>query len=327
MKQIKLLEILVQKYQLKDGQTITKGELEEISNNEKIELRDLICILGCYYGIFYKDELKWSRINLDKKRDARGKIKLIKMDLKYLPEYGERAYTKKEIEKICKRYEVSIEDFITYVNGYKICYYENMEIIMRNKNGIWIGKTPYLSSDFVAKNYEFLRKRLEMIAKKIDNMYDIGIQEELLDWGVDTVLKRGDIEKNLSFDKERIINKLLYRAKFNMIDYAIKYLKRFKTNSQIDNLMYYEQYEKNNSIQQWLYPIKFTIIQRIILQEIIRRYNDIESRNAVLRNVYIKLDMKKSEFYNELKNIQKLILDFKKAKIGSDGRIIINEQI
>jgi len=249
------------------------------------------------------------------------------MDLKYLPEYGERAYTKKEIEKICKRYEVSIEDFITYVNGYKICYYENMEIIMRNKNGIWIGKTPYLSSDFVAKNYEFLRKRLEMIAKKIDNMYDIGIQEELLDWGVDTVLKRGDIEKNLSFDKERIINKLLYRAKFNMIDYAIKYLKRFKTNSQIDNLMYYEQYEKNNSIQQWLYPIKFTIIQRIILQEIIRRYNDIESRNAVLRNVYIKLDMKKSEFYNELKNIQKLILDFKKAKIGSDGRIIINEQI
>lgn len=328
MKKTKLITNLTKKYNLKDKQIITKAELQKISDNDNIELKDLIFILGCYYGILYKTEEKWTRININKIFTTKENIKLIKADLKYIKGYGERSYTKKEIEEICNEYEVNVEDFLTYINRYKTCYYENMEVMIKNKKGLWIGKSPYLSREFITKNFLSLKQKIEIISYKVDQIYNIGIKEELADFAINRTLKRGNIERNLSFDKDRIINKLLYRAKFDMIDYVIKYLKRFKGNIEVEDVTYYEQYDEKNSIQKWLYPIKFKLNQRIILEEIIRNiYNTTESRTVILKMIYKKLNIRKLDFYNELAEIQKLLLTFDKAKICSNGRVIINEQI
>lgn len=328
MHQTKLQTKLSKKYELKDGQTITKGELEEISDKEKIELRDLILILGCYYGILYKSEMKTTKINLAKAYSIREKINLIRLDLRYIEEYGERSYTKKEIENICEEYEVEVEEFLTYISRYKICYYENIEIIMRNKKGLRIGRSPELSPKFISENFLNIEQKIQKISHKIDQIYNIGIKEELAEFAINKTLTRGNIEKNLEFDTERIISKLLYKAKFDMINYVIDYIKTFKYTNSIDSIKYYEQYGEENDIQEWLYPIKFELIQRIIIEEIIQRMHEtLEDRMSTLKQIYKKLGMKKIEFYEELSKIQKLFLTFNKAKICSNGRIIINEQI
>jgi len=328
MDQTKLQTKLVEKYELKNEQTITKGELQEISNNEKIDLRDLIFVLGCYYGILYKSEMKRTKINLNKAYTIREKVNLIRLDLRYIEEYGERSYTKEEIEKICKEYEVELEEFLTYISKYKICYYENIEIIMRNKKGLWIGKAPELSSKFISENFLNIKQKIEIISNKIDRIYNIGIKEELADFAINKTLKRGNIERNLEFDRERVISKLLYKAKFDMINYVINYIKRFKYSIPTDSIKYYEQYGEKNDIQEWLYPIRFALIQRIIIEEIVQRMHEtLEDRVATLKSIYIKLGMKRIEFYNELSEIQKLFLSFNKAKVCSNGRVIINEQI
>lgn len=48
MKRFELRSKIQKKYELENGQRITIKRLIEISENEKIEMKDLILILGCY---------------------------------------------------------------------------------------------------------------------------------------------------------------------------------------------------------------------------------------------------------------------------------------
>lgn len=116
---IKIREKIVRKYGLKYGEKIYRKTLQEISNKEFINLSDLIFILGCHYNILYKREYNLSRINLLKEYSSREKIKLLKMDLKYLEHFGCRMYSINEIIEICTIYKVSLDDFLTYLRRKK----------------------------------------------------------------------------------------------------------------------------------------------------------------------------------------------------------------
>ena len=48
MERFELRSKIQKKYELENGQRITIKRLIEISENEKIDLKDLILILGCY---------------------------------------------------------------------------------------------------------------------------------------------------------------------------------------------------------------------------------------------------------------------------------------
>lgn len=325
MKKTKLQKMLIQKHKLKDKQMITKESLEEISNEENIELKDLILILGCYNGILYKNPWQYTRLDFSNQINIKNQVKLIKMDLKYLEDYGKRSYNKEEIENICQEYEITLENFLTYIYPRKICFYENMEIISNNSSGIWIGDAPCLSSYFLERNYKILNQKVIEIAKRLSRIYGTNNEDELIDIGMNKILNLGNIERNLSFDEERIIGKLLYKARFCMIDYSIKNIVKIQ-NIDNTNMQYYEHYYEENNIEDWLYPISFNFKQRLIIQELIRNlYNEEETRWCILRKIYMKLKISRTSFFEELYKIKQLLLEFNKVKICCDGSVIKGE--
>ena len=328
MKQIKVLKNIVEKHMIKNGQRISLRKLKDISDEEKIYIKDLVFILGCYKGIMYKEDERWTTINLGKSYTTREKVELIKIDLKYLDEYGPRSYPRHEIEEICKEYEIDIKFFLMYIRKYKICYDENMEIILKNKEGIWIGENPPLSNKFLDENLEHLKKELRKVSYHVSRINSCEwMSDKLFDIGYIKLLDHGEIERNLSFDKNRVIAKLLWRAKYHMIDYMINEFKVIDYSDNIENLGYYEEMEES-SIENWLYPIKFKLIQKTILYEIRKRLHSIlENRNSEFRFIYKKLKISKEKFYTILKEIQELFIVFKKVKICTNGKVVIlNEE-
>ena len=57
MERFELRNKIQKKYELENGQKITIKRLLEISENEKIDLKDLILILGCYKNAKYKSRM------------------------------------------------------------------------------------------------------------------------------------------------------------------------------------------------------------------------------------------------------------------------------
>ena len=119
--------------ELENGQRITIKRLIEISENEKIDLKDLILILGCYKNAKYKTPESWTTIRMNQEYTKRELVNLIKIELKYLQKYGSRMYKKQEVYNICEKYGIEIDDFLTYIYNFKICYYENSYILSMNR--------------------------------------------------------------------------------------------------------------------------------------------------------------------------------------------------
>lgn len=219
MERFELRSKIQKKYELENGQRITIKRLIEISENEKIDLKDLILILGCYKNAKYKTPESWTTIRTNQEYTKRELVNLIKIELKYLQKYGSRMYKKQEVYNICEKYGIEIDDFLTYIYNFKICYYENSYILSMNKYGIWIGESPTLSKEFIHENYTYLYKRITKTVNQMQILYGSRVsKEEMIDIGMDYILKQGKIEKNLAFDKERLIGKLLFKARYQMLE-------------------------------------------------------------------------------------------------------------
>lgn len=234
-------------------------------------------------------------------------------------------YSQKEIENICKKYKISIDDFLTYVYKYKICYYENAYILSMNKGGIWIGENPKLSINFFNDNYLKLYKKIEKIANKMSILYNPKItKDEMIDVGINYILEQGKIEKNMAFDNERIIGKLVYKAKYKILEEVIKSFKE----SNIDDIMNligdYDKIEQKNKIDNWLCTIKWRKIERIIIDSIQVNIEEImKNRKYGLHILAKRLNMEYKEIHQNIENIAEKLINGKKAKICTDGRVVI----
>lgn len=326
--EIEVRKRLINKYRLEDLQKIEKYALEEISHQEKIEFKDLIFMLGGNRKILYKEQYSWTRINLKKTYYIREFIQMIKMDLKYLPQYGERLYTKEEIEKICTTYKVSIEDFLTYISRKRICYYGNFEIIQNNKKGLWIGKNPALSNKFLKENIVLLMEETKKQANIIVKRYCCNwMKENLINVGFYCIQQHGEIERNFSFNKDITIEKLIYKAKFKMLDEMIQYFKSIKYSYVIENMSNKIE-EENNKIEEWLGTVQFSLMQKIIIDKICDNLEQIlinkrETIYQICKNLNITINV----FRKNIREIQMLLITSNKAKICKNGRVIIvNEE-
>lgn len=325
MEQTEITKKLIKKYSLKDQQKILLKELKFISKEEKIELKDLIMLLNCYQGIVYKTDDCWTRINLKKRYSIKKYIKIIKIDIKYLKQYGERMYAQEEIKQICSIYSVEFEHFITYMNRNKISYYESMYIIQKNKEGIWIGKKPEISKEFLKENLEKIEESLEKLSNTIVRRYQCyWLKERIKNGAFEEIIKHGEIEKNYKFDSNRCLEKLFYRAKCEMLNILIQEFKNMNFNNNILNITREENEEEN--IDEWLYPIELNVISCLILEEIRGNINDVLiNRVQTFKRIYMKLNITKQVFYENLKNIQKTLIDCGKVKVCKNGKVIINE--
>lgn len=330
MERFELRNKIQKKYELENGQRITIKRLIEISENEKIDLKDLILILGCYKNAKYKTPESWTTIRMNQEYTKRELVNLIKIELKYLQQYGSRMYKKQEVYNICEKYGIEIDDFLTYIYNFKICYYENSYILSMNKEGIWIGESPALSKDFIDENYTDLYKKITKAANKMQVLYGSRVsKEEMIDIGMDYILKQGKIEKNLAFDKERLIGKLLFKARYQMLGAVIKSFKETSISALMDFIGMYDEMEYVDKIDSWIYPIKWRKIEKLIIDNIQLNINAImKNREYGLRNITKKLDMQKDRFYQIIESIGQQLIQQNKVRICKDGRVvIINEQI
>lgn len=325
MQQTKMQTKVIKKYKLMNNQRITIQELTRIANLENMEIQDLIFILGCYRNAKYKEENNWTRVNFNKKYNKREQVKMIKIDLKYIKKYGSRLYTKKEIEDICKIYGIEVDDFLTYLYNYKICYYENVDILTNNEKGIWIGDYPELSNEFLNKYYIILKRQLEKIAQNMINIYSPRREkEDLIDIGLNYMLKHGEIEQNLKFDEDRAIKKLLYKARYKILENIIKSFQESDFDKMITYVGRNAEFEQEDGVSQWMYSIHLKKIQRIILDYIQRNIEEVlENRQLGLRRIYKRLNLSCKKFYQNLEEIRMILIENKKVRICKDGKVII----
>lgn len=325
MEKSKMRENLKKRYKLENGQRIMLDALIKMSEVENIELKDLIFILGCYQNARYKGKNAWTTIGIKQKYNVREIIKLIKLDLKYLPQYGDRMYKKAEIEEICQKYNVSLEDFLTYIYSYKICYYENSYILEMNEEGLWIGSKIPLSANFLEKYYELLCRKIEKIADSMINLYSPKIsKEELIDEGINCVLDHGKTEKNLAFDESKIIGKLLFKARYKMLELVINSYNKINLDDVIEFIKIENNMNQTNKIERWLYPIKLKRIEKLIIDTIqLNIESVIKNRTQGLNEINKKLNIECEKFYKNIEEIAQKLINQNKVRLCSDGKVVI----
>ena len=114
-----------------------------------------------------------------------------------------RYYSKSEIDAICEEYDMTIDDFLTYV--YQENFYDSSvfkELLNENEK-LWIGKTR-ISKEFVNKNIDKISRIASEIATSVCGKYNLkqnkdDYKQNLIIYIIETM---GDLEKNLGDSDE-----------------------------------------------------------------------------------------------------------------------------
>lgn len=177
------------------GKVITYEELQALHKEygEGLTERDFaIEILGLSYSNYRTCKNSKTRVKI---KDTKALKKAKEIELLYFQTPG--YYSKEVIEKICKEYQITIEEFIIYVT-IKGFYDTTPYIEMLTKNNkLWIGKSR-LSEEFVNKHAELLQEISNRVSRKLCYIYGRKDQE---DYAQDTLIyiieNMGFYEKNL----------------------------------------------------------------------------------------------------------------------------------
>lgn len=132
------------------------------------------------------------------------KVKDIKLENKF--------YTKSELENICSKINITIEQFIIYViQKVKVDSATKYKEALDMNNGIWIGNT-IMSNSFFIENYNDINDGIKIITKHITKKYNMThYNDDLINMGIEYTLEKcGDLEKNFGYNLE-ISKKLLFR--------------------------------------------------------------------------------------------------------------------
>ena len=134
----------------------------------------------------------------------------------------QKFYSKDEIEKICKQYQISVEDFIRYF-VYKGNLSADIHLYLNALNshsGLYIGKAR-MSNEYFEKIQSALKKTLERCTRFLCSKYRLlKYFEDYQSEAILYILENcGDIEKNFyDFEDPTIISYMLTsRAKFFLI--------------------------------------------------------------------------------------------------------------
>lgn len=217
-------------------QNINRDEFINLRNKLNIKDYTLVKRLGISMYKYYK--LKNNEINETRVIDVKlkHKVDLIKIDLKYKKQ---EYYSKQELEDICKKRNIQLEEFIKYYNTNLKHYKLNKVIIEKSPKGLWIGKSIKIPNEFFEQNFCEIQRKLYGVIKKynyIMNWYMY--KEDLVAEAIINILGRdGEIVKKFYFDKNLTINILVVKCKYIMFG---NYMKMYKNKN-----IYYDEYENS----------------------------------------------------------------------------------
>lgn len=342
MENIVLTKQIAKKYGLKDKDKITSKLFYEIMEGEKIQLHDLILILGISQNnhkklkekIQCKMQINLKPMEIKNMEDVKHVIKMIKVDLKYLEYYKERYYTKEEIEEICKKYNVKFIWFIKYIYPRKKNYYEHLEILENSEKGLWIGENRNIDSDFLIKKYNYIQKACNCVAKNISKIYNCDwLKDDMEFEAFISILKNGLTQKNFEYDEKYMINKLKYNAKFTVLKYVVDKFKEKSYEEILENE--YESKEKiqlldntYNLLEMFQNEIDFENIEiedihREIIYEIKEEISKETKRDFILKNTAKKLKIQRKILDKYIEIIQKIIICSGLVKVCKNGQVIM----
>ncbi len=322
---------IMDKYSLYDGMILETYKIKKIVRIENILINEIAFLLGLYKGVLYNENTKYSRINLSKNISIKDNIKLILLDLKYLKRYGQRSYTKNEIIKLCKMYDVEINDFLKYSKRNISCFSDNLEIIQKNDLGLWIGPNPMVTRTFLIKNNDLIDKGLKKMCYIIMKKYNCYNQkDDLYLAGKEAILKNGQLEKNFRFDKERMFNKFFFRAKWAMVDYIIQNYKYILSENEFDkkvDISYYIYDVEEELKFNLLKNISFNMLEQIVIEELINNLDEsLENRKKVFNMIIKKLDINLKKLNEIIYSIQLKIVNSGNVRLCNNERVILKSE-
>lgn len=320
----------------KDGR-VTKDDINHIK--ETINATDRM--IKKAYGIknnIYNDllnyKIKSSRI-IDQK--SKRKVKLLKIELKYNPQYGERYYTKKELKQIARKQGLKLEAVLLYLNNPSYYFFNNLAL-EKNKLGLWIGENKGISYEFWSNNIELLKKLSQQAASNICYIYGVKRdKDDLQEVAYQYITSSGFlIEKNFMFDTRLQNNLFRKRGKNGILKFLREqnklylyqqYEEEFGVTEQRNRIFVDNTYNPDDIVEQQsevnISKIPIRKRHQIILSWIDKFKDTIHiNRKYGLKMVADKINISSIELDKYIKEIQNIIIDNKIVKRGRNGNII-----
>jgi len=227
----RVLRKIIRQYKLVNRARVPFDFLEKISKEQKVSINDLIFVLGVSKDSLYglkKDRQKIAFLNLDKElAGIKETVHIIKIELKYLPRYGDRFYLRRELKYMCKKWDITINQFLEHTHPNPRHYQFNILVLKYNKKGFWVGEVTRLSNDFVIKIYDRLDRKCRQVAHIMCSHYNC--YEHLEDFAgvaLEKIIEiGGTVEKNFQFDEKLQLNILGVKGRFAIINYYHRYCK------------------------------------------------------------------------------------------------------
>jgi hypothetical protein len=340
----KLLYQIVEDNRLIDRMQVSLKLLQTLSKQQRIEIKDLIVILGISKQGFYKLNKRVQNkvfINLNKElSNAKEIVNMIKLEFKYLLEYGDGFYDKKELKIACKRWDITVQEFLKYLHSNPKHYKFNLQVLKNNKRGFWVGKVTQLSNSFITKNYGGIHKKCKKFAGIICQYYHCySRHEEFMSVAFEKIIQiGGTVEKNFTFNKELQLNILGVKGKYAIINYYHKYCKDlYYEQILIDNEMNEDRLDflaDNTYNPEKVIENKYQEVKKLIEYEVQDMHkqifeevnNNLElfglDRKQALKMIADKLGITEKELEKNICEMQNIILKNKTVKKCTNGTYI-----
>jgi len=314
---------------------ISKELIEKVAKTENVTVEIAGEILGLkkaiLKNIMEKKQLTTKLID----KELQYRVAMLELDLKYMPNNGERYYPKEEMEFMSVVYELTIDDIFYYLSDGKVMYEVYLEAFKNNPNGVWIGKKGRLSNEYEEENHKVLDKYITYIAKNMCYQYfccdDDG--QDFRSEAFEDIIENGKFyEKNLCHDHEMLNKILIKRAQFAMRNYYNRLPKELGLTLTYEG----KEYENAEILADDRYNPEICCLEDkySFLNEIEPIHTEIVK--DIFENVDFLIDypqkylskragqnyMTKDEFEEKMDEIRAFILKSKTAKIDKQGKVI-----
>lgn len=265
----------------------------------------------------------------------KNQVEKIALDLKYLPNNGNRYYKEDETNFMSLFYKINSDDIFYYLASGKTEYDTYKEALKNNPNGVWIGEKCRISNEYIERNYELLRKMILQIANKIIAIYNCNEfdKEDFVSEAFEYILRNGGFfEKNLYYDEEKLNFILTKNLSYIMQVYYKKQPKDFRIICYSNGVEYEnEEILRDDRYNPELYLTenRYSYLKEIeplhkkVVEELSRNKEfAINFPKKFFSRTARKYQMKEDEMEEVMGEIRAFILKNDLIKITKDGKII-----
>lgn len=313
----------------------SKKLIEQVAKQEKVSTKKAGEILGinqvCFKNLMEEKQLTTKIVDDSLKRQ----VEKIALDLKYLPNNGNRYYKPNEINFMGLFYKIPTDDMLYYLSSGKTTYETYQEALQNNPEGIWIGEKARLSNEYAEQNHNILNSYITRIAKNLCYQYACNYDdmEDFKSEAFEYILTNGGFyEKNLYHNPAKLNTTLIKNVQNVMKNYYTKQPKELGLTLQYGD----KEYENMEALRDDRYnpeicclEEKYSYLNKIeplhvdIVREISQNnFFSIEYPKKCFSRIARKHNMTDEGFEEVMGEIRTFILKHKLAKETKDGRII-----